>query len=169
MQIRAPLFWDAKTPEFAGLPPPTPPLPLRSSSSKGGLGGGGHATPRIREEGGQGGQGGDGDDDDRTLPPSARGSKAHAEGYVWQLDGLGLEEVEGEAKPPQRQQQGAGAGAGAEAATASPVTASGKAAADAERKGPEVVMDAMAYGMGMCCLQVCYVGGWVGADGRGET
>ena len=128
VEIRAPLFRDAKTPEFAGLPPPPPP-----PSKGGGTGGGGSAS--IKEE----------DGEDRTLLPSARGSKAHAEGYVWQLDGLSLEEEEGEGQ----EQEGA--------AEASPVTASGKAAGEAKegkRKGPEVVMDAMAYGMGMCCLQV---------------
>jgi hypothetical protein len=72
---------------------------------------------------------------------ASEGAKA-AEGYVWQLDGLSLQE-----------ESSASGAAGVEAAASSPVTASGKAVGE-ETKAPEVVMDAMAYGMGCCCLQV---------------
>jgi len=68
-------------------------------------------------------------------------------GYVWQMDGV--------------EEKGGGGEGGREdeEEEVSPVTGGGKEAGWEDEDGreggrPEVVMDAMAYGMGCCCLQV---------------
>ena len=95
---------------------------------------------------------------DRLTPEFAGGRRAGRKGWVeeeeeglsrgdvWRMDGV--EEKEG------------GREGGREEEEASPVTGGGKEAGkegEGGREGgrPEVVMDAMAYGMGCCCLQVC--------------